>query len=51
MKKGVISVISALAGAAIGAVTATKVTAGKKEEAQAYSAKCIALFQMMNKWA
>ena len=50
MKKGVISVISALAGAAIGAVTATKVTAGKKEEAQAYSAKCIALFQMMNKW-
>lgn len=50
MKKGVISAISVLTGAVAGAVAVGKITAGKKEEAQVYSNKCIALFQMMNKW-
>ncbi len=50
MKKGVISVISALTGAAVGAAAVGKISTEKKEEAQAYSSKCIALFQMMNKW-
>lgn len=50
MKKGIISVLSALTGAAAGVVAVEKMTAKKTEKTQAYAEKCVALFQMMNRW-
>ena len=50
MKKGVISALSALTGAAVGAAVMGKVSTEKRNEVNAYSSKCIALFQMMNRW-
>lgn len=50
MKKGVISIISALAGGTIGAVTCGTMTSKKVDASRAYADKCIVLFQMMNKW-
>lgn len=50
MKKGVILGISALAGAATGAVIVGVVTSAKIDRYRAYAEKCVALFQMMNNW-
>lgn len=50
MKKGIISVLSALAGATAGAAAVGKITSQRTEKTQAYAEKCIALFQMMNRW-
>lgn len=50
MKKGMVSILSAVAGALVGAGVAGK-TAGKgKEKAMAMSDKHLALFLMMNQW-
>lgn len=50
MKKGIISALSVLTGAAVGAAAAGKLSEEKRNEAKAYSSKCVHLFQMMNKW-
>lgn len=50
MKKGIISVVSALAGAAIGAGAVGKVTGGDLEKAKAMSDKHFVLFRMMDQW-
>lgn len=50
MKKGLISVVSAVTGAAIGAGALGKVIAGETGKAQAMSDKHLALFLMMNRW-
>ncbi len=50
MKKGVISALSALAGAAVGAGAAGKAIIAKKEKANSMSDKHLALFLMMNQW-
>jgi len=50
MKKGVISVISALTGVALGAGTVGKVTGKSLNIARSMSDKHLALFLMMNQW-
>ncbi len=50
MKKGMISIVSALTGAAIGAGAAGKAVIGEKEKAKSMSDKHLALFLMMNQW-
>lgn len=50
MKRGVISVLSALIGAAIGAGTVGKAVTGEKEKVKAMSDKHLTLFLMMNQW-
>lgn len=54
MKKGVISILSTLAGVAIGAGTVIgtvgRITAGEAQKAKAMSDKHLALFLMMNQW-
>ncbi len=50
MKKGVISALSALAGAAAGAGAVGKVIAEANEKSKAMSDKHLALFLMMNQW-
>lgn len=50
MKKGVIGVLSLLAGAAGGAIGVSKVTGVKVNEQQQMSNKHLALFLMMNQW-
>lgn len=50
MRKGVISVLSALAGAAVGAGTVKKVTGDSLSQAKALSDKHLSLFLMMNQW-
>lgn len=50
MKKGFISVLSALAGAAIGAGAMGKVTAEPLRKVKSMSDKHLALFLMMNQW-
>ncbi len=50
MKKGIISVVSALTGAAIGAGAIGKAVAGETEKAKSMSNKHLALFLMMNQW-
>lgn len=50
MKKGVISVLSALTGAVIGAGAVGKVTGESIDRAKSMSDKHLALFLMMNQW-
>lgn len=50
MKKGIISVLSALAGIAVGAAAVGKIASAKSEKIQALSEKHLALFLMMNQW-
>lgn len=50
MKKGVISVLSVLAGAAVGAGTIGKIEGEMLDKTQKMSDKHFALFQMMNQW-
>lgn len=50
MKKGIISVLSAVTGAAIGAGAIGKASFGKTEKATAMSEKHLALFLLMNQW-
>lgn len=50
MKKGVVSVLSALAGAAAGAGAIGKVMAEGAEKSKSMSDKHLALFLMMNQW-
>lgn len=50
MKKGVISAISVITGAAIGAGAVGKAAFGMTDKLQALSDKHFALFQMMNQW-
>lgn len=50
MKKGMISVLSALAGAAAGAGAAGKISSDKSKKIQSMSEKHLALFLMMNQW-
>lgn len=50
MKKGIISMLSAVTGAAIGAAAVGKKTAGETEKAKSMSDKHLALFLMMNQW-
>lgn len=50
MKKGMISVLSVLAGAAVGAGTIGKMASKTTDKAQALSEKHLALFLMMNQW-
>lgn len=50
MKKGIISVLSALAGAAAGAGAVGKVMAEGTEKSKKMSDKHLALFLMMNQW-
>ena len=50
MKKGIISVLSALSGAAIGAGVMGKTMFEEKEKIKAKSDKHLALFLMMNQW-
>lgn len=50
MKKVIISVLSALTGAAIGVVATGKAAADEKDKAKALSDKHLALFLMMNQW-
>lgn len=50
MKKGIISVVSVLAGAAAGAGAVGKVMAEGTEKAKRMSDKHLALFLMMNQW-
>ena len=50
MKKGIISVLSALSGAAIGAGAMGKMMFEEKEKIKAKSDKHLALFLMMNQW-
>lgn len=50
MKKIGISVVSAIAGAALGAGAAMKTSLSKTQKAQSMSDKHLALFLMMNQW-
>lgn len=50
MKKGTISILSALAGVTIGAGTVGKAAYGEIEKAKSMSDKHLALFLMMNQW-
>jgi len=50
MKKGVIGILSGLAGAAIGAAGAGKIMGEKVTENQEMSDKHLTLFLMMNQW-
>ena len=50
MKKGIISALSALTGAAIGAGVMGNVASKATDKAQAMSDKHLALFMMMNQW-
>lgn len=50
MKKPIISVLSALTGAAVGAGVMQKKAEAKREKAQSYADKHLALFLMMNQW-
>ncbi|MCM1261849.1 MAG: hypothetical protein NC313_03935 [Butyrivibrio sp.] len=50
MKKGIISVLSALTGAAVGAGVIGKTMGEREQKAQSYSNKHLALFLMMNQW-
>lgn len=50
MKKPVVSILSALMGAAVGAGVAGKDSMEKQRRLQAASDKHFALFQMMNQW-
>lgn len=50
MRKSVISILSALIGAAAGAGAAGKVVIEEKEKAKSMSDKHLALFLMMNQW-
>ena len=50
MKKGIISVLSAVTGAIAGASAVGKVALGEKEKVKAMSDKHLALFKMMNQW-
>lgn len=50
MKKGIISALSALAGAAVGAGTVAKTIGDSTQKAQTMSDKHLALFLMMNQW-
>lgn len=50
MKKGIISVLSAVVGAVVGAGTVGKVIAESAEKSKNMSDKHLALFLMMNQW-
>lgn len=50
MKKGTISILSALAGALFGAGAVGKKVSDKTQQAQMMSDKHLALFLLMNKW-
>lgn len=50
MKKGIISALSALAGAAAGAGAAGKLVGDKLSKMEAMSGKHFALFMLMNQW-
>lgn len=50
MKKGVISVLSVLAGAAVGAGAIEKIESEKLDKARAMSNKHLELFKMMTQW-
>lgn len=50
MKKSIISVLSALSGAVLGAGIAVKMEGDKLYEAEKMSEKHFTLFQMMNQW-
>ena len=50
MKKGIISAVSLLAGAAFGAGAVGKMQGEKQKKAGEMSDKHLALFQMMNQW-
>lgn len=50
MKKGIISILSALTGAVLGAGAVGKVTGETINKAQSLSDKHLALFFMMNQW-
>lgn len=50
MKKGVISVLSAVTGAIVGACAVGKVVLEESEKAKVMSDKHLALFQMMDHW-
>lgn len=50
MKKGIISILSGITGAAIGAGAVGKAVAGEKERAKSLADKHLALFLMMNQW-
>lgn len=50
MKKGTISILSALTGAAIGAGAVVRATSKETDKAQSMSDKHLALFLMMNQW-
>lgn len=50
MKKGLISILSGLVGAVIGAGTVGKITGKSLDKARNMSDKHLALFLMMNKW-
>lgn len=50
MKKGIISALSAVTGAAIGAGVTEKIALDKMNQIQSMSDKHLALFLMMNQW-
>ena len=50
MKKGIISALSALVGATVGAVAVAKTIGHSTQKAQTMSDKHMALFLMMNQW-
>lgn len=50
MKKAIVSVLSAVAGAAAGAGIVNRKTSTKINNLRAYTSKHLALFQMMNQW-
>lgn len=50
MNKGVVSILSGLVGAAIGAGAVGKTVGEKREKAQAMSNKHLALYLLMNQW-
>lgn len=50
MKRGIVSVLSALIGAAIGAGVVGKVISEEKDKVRSISDKHLALFLMMNQW-
>lgn len=50
MNKGIITVLSTLAGAAVGAGAATKKAAKKTQKYKEYADKHLALYLMMNQW-
>lgn len=50
MKKGIVSILSVLAGVAVGAGTIGKIEGEMLDKTQKMSDKHFALFQMMNQW-